>query len=77
MSFPAVYSAAFNYHLTQLCNQLLTPCNIAVYSHSKNPILHSISRTSCHKNEYIYTERMAVFMRRDGRILTLLKDMSD
>ena len=39
----------------QLCNQLsiVELCNIVVFLHSKNPYLHSVSRTLCNKSVYM------------------------
>ena len=38
--------------LTTAVQSVVDPCNIAVYLHTKNPYLHSISRTSCNKTIY-------------------------
>ena len=37
---------------------VVDPCNIALYFHSKNPYLNSISRTSCNK----YITRRAIYI---------------
>ena len=58
MSFPPFILPCLTVAAVQ---SVVDPCNIALYLHSKNPYLHSISRTSCNKHVYILEGVNAVF----------------
>ena len=50
--FSIIYSAAFDLRGDAAVQSVVDPCNIGLYLHSKNPYLHSISRTSCNNRSY-------------------------